>query len=269
MGEASHLACFGAMLLAPFSPFWCLQFQRKDSKDMQGWVHVASSHAAINCDNGFRMSSQKAMQVKARQSFLRSVPLLCVIPGRQKPNCSLPTPPFDNLVATPRFFHLPALTPSPHWNGWSATKQSHCKSTQSNPTISAAWFRVQTCLDAHLRGPNRLTTFEDFRFLGLKAFPTFTSMYLLSSRPTIPVRPWQPPLRHLRRSVQTLHCCFLVTRINLKQSQNSLIGTETFLHSPSQRQQHPQPEQNSQKELQYSPNTVFLRERTYDRCIVW
>ena len=124
------------------------------------------------------------------------------------------------------------------------------------------------CLSTR-RGPNRLTTFEDFRFLGLKAFPTFTSMYLLSSQPTIPVRPWQPPLRHLRRAVQTLHGCFLVTRINeLKQSQNSLIGTETFLHSPSQRQQHPQPEQHSQKELQYSPNTVLLRARIYDRCIV-
>ena len=55
------------------------------------------------------------------------------------------------------------------------------------------------------------------------------------------------------RSNLTVHCCccLLVTRINeLQQSQNSLVGTEAFLHSPSHRQQHSQPEQNSQKELQ-------------------
>ena len=96
--SGSHLAGFG--VLAPFSPL-CLQFQgwlSDSSMDGLWWVHVVTTvtTAMEPC------SSQKVMQVKseARWFMLRSVPLR-VIPGRQKTNC-LPTPPFDNLVATLR-----------------------------------------------------------------------------------------------------------------------------------------------------------------------
>lgn len=209
-----------------------------------------------------------ASQVKARWFLLRSVPLH-VIPGRQKPNCP-PTPPFDNLVATPRFFHLPALTPSPHWKRWSATVaiSLYVKPTgapnqippflQLDLEFKHAWMLIYS------KRPQPAHDFWRLQVPWSQSVPTFTSMYLKKLSAHNPCPSLAAPTATSSKGRSNLTLLLAGDTYQWAPTEPELAGWDWGLSSFSQSPAAALSAWAKQSERITAVQILFLRKRIYD-----